>query len=272
MAASVYLRNSLSKGVAVLLNGTGGGAPALDENADWPTRYTLSPDRYQYWRALAGGLGPAAGTYLFDYDYGAPVTLAVVGWGMMRQYPQQVEVGNLVLECYWGSSYPPTNALGVGLGCTGNDSFAAFTPTAARYWRVELQALDGASAPLEVSGKPWLVEAADVLALRAPGPASSSTRVAVEEATATEAGYAHRYRPGVQERASVALGERAEHPLDDGVVVAALGTTLMGLEGRVVLCSYEGDYLEGTLEDGTAGWERVFNTIYSTAMAVRGTP
>lgn len=51
--ALIYTRNAIANAGVSLKNGTGGGAPALEQNADWPMSHLLIADRETYWRTSA---------------------------------------------------------------------------------------------------------------------------------------------------------------------------------------------------------------------------
>ena len=258
MAVKLFIENAIGKVGCVLKNGTGGGAPALDQNADWPTRYSLIRDRSLFWRAQAGGLGPHVGVYLFDYDFGAAVNIGAAGFCRLRPHPKEVIPTTLAVDVLYGSSYPPATRQSLALTASDSDNLKEFGPVSARYWRVEVTALVS-TTPVEISGNPWLVEAANIITLPNPRPGSTILSERIRENVASPAGSSFHHEPGGQVRAARRRDVVLDYQFDgDGTLTSRLRDTIAPKSERIVVQDYEGAFIETTLPGGEAEWDRVF--------------
>jgi len=267
VALKAYLENAIGKTGCVMMNGTGGSAPALDENADWPTRYTLIRDRSLVWRAQAGGAGPQAGVYKFDYDFGSAVNIGAAGFMNLRVHPPSQMPGTVSIEAYSGSSYPPSTAASLALTASASNNLKEFGPVSARYWRVQVTAPNNLGAPLEISGKPWLVENANITTLLNPHAPDSIIRSEVLRFEVPLGGGArHSYVPDDQARATLTRTVGLSYPISDGTLVTYMRDTVSQSSMRVVFQDYEGNFLEADLPDEGLTWERVFGTANSLSL------
>lgn len=257
MAVKLFLENAIGRAGTVLKNGTGGSAPDLDENPDWPTRWSLIRDRAMSWRAFPGGFGPHGGTYQFDYDFGSSVSIAAAGFLNLRFYPPSITPGTVVIQAYHGASYPPPTNVSLNLSAAASDNLKEFTPASDRYWRVEIQAVDVDSNPMEISGRPWLVETANIVTLDSPTPGSTILSERVRDDVETPAGAAFHLEPAIQVRGSQAREVSLVYRIDDGPMVAQARDTFAARRERFVIQDYESAYMETTLPDGEVSWERL---------------
>lgn len=119
---------------ATLLNGTGGGAPALEETSPYTLSNIKTTDRYTFWKMGAAQAYPV----VVDIDLGAARTIEscfVLG------------TRGADTSSYWSTytvesqaAYVPAGAWalrGTGThGITARDSGVAFASASARYWRI----------------------------------------------------------------------------------------------------------------------------------------
>lgn len=269
MAVKIYTENAICRPGTVLMNGTGGSAPALDENPDWPTRYTRISDPSMAWRAQSGGLGPAGGTYQFDYDFGSAVNIGAAGFCLLRCHPPTIIPATLAIQAYRGSSYPPGTSVSLNLNAASGNSLKEFTPASSRYWRVEIQAIDIDGAPIEISGNPWLVEAANIIVLDDPSPGTRLVSERIVSRMLTPARSLFSYEPAGQVRGAQGKVLSIEYPCDI-TEVTVMKTTLANKSDRYLVQDYEGNFLDGTPADGTFAWRRVFQTANATTLEVSG--
>ena len=267
MAVKAYLENAIGRSGCVLKNGTGGSSPDLDENPDWPTRYSLIRDRGMVWRAQALGGGPAGGTYQFDYDFGSAVSIGAAGFMNLRAHPATVIPSTITVQAYSGSSYPPGTTTSLNLSAINSNNLKEFTPVSARYWRVEVSAIDIDTNPLEISGKPWLVESANITTLINPNaPESRVVSSVARVEVPLGGGSRHSYVPDNQLRANLARTVQLEYPIGDGTLVTYLRDTVAQRSTRVVFLDYEGGYVEADVPDDGFAWGRVFGPANRTSL------
>lgn len=123
---------------AVVLNGSGGGAPALEENADFPMANLLVRDRYVSWMT---GAAPPNDVYVdFDLTGGPPINktvnaLAICGFRGTALFPNSC----FIQYALTAGGYPPTwigfSPGSISLSLATDSAVILTTPTLCRYVR-----------------------------------------------------------------------------------------------------------------------------------------
>jgi hypothetical protein len=133
------LTNYATNGIATLLNGTGGGAPARHEDANFPMENALRQDRYTPWKTdAAPGI-----TVQLDVDLGSAKSIAC-GAAHGFTLPSGSVANNFKL--YSGSAYPTFAQRGSTVSLLSfqpRDYSAFFSPVSARFWRFEWNLFSG---------------------------------------------------------------------------------------------------------------------------------
>lgn len=156
--ARIYKQNRIfAQPGVVIKNGTGGGAPALNEDAAFPTTAVKLRSRYRFWRSATTPGTPVD----LDLDLTVAATIKSVGLGMIRAY--RGTAGITSLEVFSASSYPTFTQRLAPQTVTSTDNDLMWdlsSPVSARYWRFRI-----ANAG-QFSVKPWLVTSSDVVDLQ----------------------------------------------------------------------------------------------------------
>jgi hypothetical protein len=145
MAFSRFARtvtNRVLNAATVLKNGTGGGAPALVQDAAYPMANLQTADRYSVWSTGASPPGPT----LVHYDLGADQSVLFVGILGLRGVndaaitPITCDVGKrTAAQGYSGTAADYTDVASFGDG--RRDLAATITAASGRYWQFEFNAL-----------------------------------------------------------------------------------------------------------------------------------
>lgn len=245
------VRNAIAQAGVVLMNGTGGGAPALDEDADWPMSHLLSPDRETYWRTSPVPPEPIQ----VDFDLGSAQSIVASGIAKLRLFSANlVEGGPYVL--YYDNVYPPTNDAGVGGSMTMNNNFDEFGAISARYWRFEIYS--GGGFPFGC--KLWLVKSADKIDLGKNwyvGTDESAERL--REVVTSPAGLSFAFEPGQNRGSTIRSGRfvlRQQLP----AIRDSLRDQLTTIDTRFVALLGDGTAIETALPEGNFPWSRAFGS------------
>lgn len=171
----LYRANLLVGPTTVIKNGSGGGAPAIDEDVEFPLANGKLISRYRFVRSSAA---PPA-TWYFDYDRLADQTVAAVGLAMFRAWrktagPNQVKIYSATSAAgYLNWTLRATINLTSG---TTNDDLTDLANFSGRYFRWEFLNVAG-----QFSFKPWLVTSANVTTLTQGGKGAESAVRRVRE-------------------------------------------------------------------------------------------
>lgn len=244
----IYVANALAASGVVLKNGTGGGAPALDEDSDWPMANLLSPDRYTYWRT-----SPVPFETHVDFDLGSAQSIVAAGMANLRQVDPTLAVPSAPLLYYGtGGSYPPSWT-DVGLATdisTLNNKFETFGAISARFWRFELGFANACTCKL------WLVKSADVIDLGHDwNIGSSESRRRLREVVTSPAGLSFAFEPGQARGSDILSGQfllrRVQTTQRD-----SLRDRLSTLDTRFMVILGDGTAIETSLPEGNLPWSR----------------
>lgn len=245
-AVKLYTANALTKAGVLLKSGTGGGAPPLDQDPDWPESLVLCADREMYWKTSASPPAPLQ----LDLDLGSAKT--IVAAGIMR-----ARIGTDICTVYYnpGATYNPASgwvAAGpfAAGGMTGNNNLEDIASIIARFWRFEF---DGG---IQFSCKPWLMEAVDTYNLThdwSVGTAESMRRL--REETVSSSGLVYAYEPA-EDRGS--LIRSGNYLLLNQVqsVRDAFRERLAALDTQFVLKHGNNVVVETILTEGDLAWSR----------------
>lgn len=248
----LYTRNALAAAGVVLKNGTGGGAPALEQDADWPMSHLLSPDRETYWR-----MGPTPSDAVqVDFDLGSAQTIVALGVARLRLYGTLTEVGQSVSFYYGtGSTYPPSWVSLGGIDLSNNNALTEeFGSISARFWRFQLNFFGFANTP--ASMKLWLVKSADRVDLGhdwSIGTEEETSRLRQE--VESPAGLAFAFEPG-QNRGSTTRSGKYELRHSNETLRDSLRDQLTTLDTRFMVVLGDGVTIETALPQGELAWSR----------------
>ena len=168
--------NRASNGV--IKNGSGGGAPALDETTGFPMSNLLIPDRYTPWKSLSP---PATSPLQIDVDLLSSQAVEVAALLGFRPTPGPAGAVTVYsASAYPGGPWTPRGTTPSLTGGAGNyqTNFASFS---ARYWRFEIASIVG---QIRV-GQLWLGQLVDLGILYAPGSSRHLRRLRTTYRTAT---------------------------------------------------------------------------------------
>jgi hypothetical protein len=127
------LDNSVVGQVLTLKSGTGGGAPALDQNNDFLMSNLNKPDVYSPWKSSASPPDP------LNIDFGATLAqnIIAIGYsGMSTGWPTQIDF-YYSSGAYSGGS-PPATLLGTLTPTAAGARILAVTSTSVRSLRIKL--------------------------------------------------------------------------------------------------------------------------------------
>lgn len=140
MSTTRFLATNLFEN-ATLKNGTGGGAPALDEVSGYPMSNALTRGRYTVWQEAAGS------SLDFDIDLGANRSFSVFGFQNHRP-TTSAGLGMTTIDLSYvpaASGYPPGawTTIGTLSGLGGaRDYLTSFGAVSGRYVRISITCFD----------------------------------------------------------------------------------------------------------------------------------
>lgn len=125
-----YHSNRLAVSSVVLKNGTGGGAPALNEDTDFPMSNLKLADRNSYWRTSAIPGDPLQVDFQLAAGFQSVVALGITNLDLFDVYSQ--------LQVLTASVYPagPWTARGT-IPMATVDNVTEIASVSAPYWRFE---------------------------------------------------------------------------------------------------------------------------------------
>lgn len=260
----IYKANALCSAGVTLKNGTGGGAPAINEHPDWPMRNLLLQDRYSAWRSN----GDTAAAEI-DFDLGSAQTITDLLLTNMRFYgagsfgPQ--------LDVFYDNSYPPTTWLDdTTFDAPLNDNRFIIGAVSARYWRfvVQVPAIPGQA----VSMKLWIGRSTDKVTITHDW--SWSSRFAnrrLREEQRSPSGLLYTFEPAISLASNV---REAELVLETASAAEwdTLRDTLSGVDSRFLILDSLGLLWETSLPGGRIAARRRFNGLYEITLALEQHP
>lgn len=151
MSTSRFVLVNLAATIGTIKNGTGGGAPALDEETPYAMSRLLIPDRLAFWRSSASP--GTAGVLNIDVDLGAATTIGFAGLLGYRAATTDALTDVIVTA---DSVYPIVSTTSrAAFSFAGAPATAASgpyaprdaggvlsSPLSRRYWRFELSVAD----------------------------------------------------------------------------------------------------------------------------------
>lgn len=153
------LTNRLEASGVTLLNGTGGGEPALEQHADFPMTNLFYRDSETVWRTSDAPTSPVQ----IDIDLGSSLACSCAALLNLRAASTQVLTTCTVQSAAASPGGPWTTrgtiALTAHLNLIPIDAGGAFDSVSARYWRFEIT--DAGSGWYSI-GKLWLGVAQDL--------------------------------------------------------------------------------------------------------------
>lgn len=166
--AILYRVNLLVGPTTVIKNGSGGGAPAIDEDAEYPLANGKLISRYRFVRSSSA----PPGTWYFDYDRLADQTVAACGLAMFRAYrkttgPNQVKIYSATAAGGYPGGFTLRATINLTAGVTNDDLVDISTSPAGRYWRWEFLNVAG-----QFSFNPWLILPVNITTLTQGGRGS----------------------------------------------------------------------------------------------------
>lgn len=138
--------NRIEASTCTLLNGTGGGAPALDEVSGYPTSNTKTSDRYTLWKQSSG-----AGTINVDFDLLGSAANVGINVAALLGHRPTTAAGSGIASV---TVQTQTNAVGyapagvwttqgtITMGATARDGGVGFADASIRYVRFALSVTD----------------------------------------------------------------------------------------------------------------------------------
>lgn len=233
-----YRTNLLTQSFAVLKNGTGGGAPALEEHADFPMTNLLVGDRYSYWKS--------AGTAGFDVDFDLGSTKAIKALGVTALDPLQT-VGAVEIFTAGGSTYPPTwTSQGTISPLSSVDSFIAAN-LIHRFVRFEFTSLSAA-----IRAKLWAAQSvSDVGHGGSPGFTEERRKARIRAIA-----------PGGQPVVTVLGPDRTVFSIPLNVVPSAVQSilsTLVAESGSFILGTVDDRWFEVIVAEDRLAWSTLFD-------------
>lgn len=261
----LYKANALAAAGVILKNGTGGGAPALSQNADWPMSNLLLQDRYSVWRSVGDGVAPVS----IDFDLGSSQTIVDLLITNRRFYG--LMASDTALEVYYDNVYPPTTWLDdTTFNAQLNDSRFVIGAASGRYWRFDIYPPPGVGQAL--SCKLWIGRSADKVTLTHDW--SLETRFAnqrLRDELRTPSGLLYSFEPAISiasnvREASLVLRTASQSDWD------TLRDTLSGLDSRFLISDSTGLVWETSLPGGKIAATRRFNGLYEIELELEQHP
>lgn len=266
----IYKANAIAAPGVILKNGTGGGAPALNQHPDWPMRNLLLQDRYSYWRDVGDGNEPI----LIDFDLGSSQTISALAATIFRHYgTANNDKPGSAFSVLYGASYPPTNYLDESdfdfYNIVNNDNVYAATPTAARYWRFEV--MPNVNNGESISCKFWLIKTSDILTITHDWDKTSSiANRRLREELRTPSGLLYTFAPALLVASDVTEA--------DFLLPTATQTEwdtfrgLADLQSRFLISDPNGKIWETSLNEGKISAQRTFYGAYDLALRLEQHP
>lgn len=258
----IFKTNVLATPGVVLKNGTGGAAPALDEDPDWPMRNLLLQDRYSAWRSKTNNAIVSV-----DFDLGSAQTIIDFFVTNYRFYGVTAFSGGV--DLYSGSSYPPGDFID-SFSILANDNRFVMPSTSARYWRMDVATPVPAGGA--VSCKLWLGRAADRLIITHDW--SYETRLAnrrLREELRTPSGLLYAFEPAISIASNV---READLVLKTATLTEwnSLRDALSGADSRFLITDPTGALFETSLPGGRIAATRNFYGAYEIALRLEAHP
>lgn len=235
---------------ATLKNGTGGGAPALDETLPYGMANLLTSDRYTIWKTAST---PSASPVLLDLDLGsdkATKAVAVLGY---RRVGASAVTTVTVKSAASASGYVPgawTTQGTFSLSANPRDNGCEFSSVSHRYWRLEFA--HGGSA--WSAGRIWIGSPTDLGAIHSPGGLYAPHRNRLETPLPSGATV-------LQD-----LGDPgADFTLPWNSIESSLRTTLQALAdatGSFLLVDPDGNFFEVFMRNGRVPVVRQFSSLF----------
>ena len=227
---------------ATLKNGTGGGAPALDEVSPYTMAKALTADRWMPWQAT-----PGASPIQFDIDLGSALAVTCAGVHGFRS--SAFAMGASTVNVMYATAYPGgpwTSAETFSMISGPRDSGKTFASQSKRYWRFEI---DHGGSSFTI-GKFLLGVITDLGAIHSPGGEQTPFRNRLESAMPSGVIVANDLGdPGM------------DFTLPFGLVTAAKRTTLQGMHlatGSFSLFDADDGLYEVILRNGRVPTRRVY--------------
>lgn len=164
--------NFATASTTTLKNGTGGGAPALDETSPYTMARALHRDRLSFWQSSSA---PASPLYV-DLDLGSAKSVSGVG---VHGFRAALPAAATTVTVYSATAYGPgpwTSRGTFSLTSGPRDIGTTFGAVSARYWRFEIQN----TSQFQI-GKFLLGTLIDLGAAHAPGADASPYRFRNEQ-------------------------------------------------------------------------------------------
>lgn len=150
---------------ATLKNGTGGGAPALDETSPYLMSNVTVADRYTIWKTANP---PSGSPVTLDLDFGSNRVVTAIGLLGYRPVGALGATSVAISSAASAAGYPPAGwtAQATINGISGNprDIGAVIASVNHRYWRFEFTNVGAFSL-----GRVWLGDTTDLGAIHSPG-------------------------------------------------------------------------------------------------------
>ena len=247
----IYKRNYLAGTSATLKNGTGGGAPAISEDPDWPMSNLLVADRYSYWKINLADENPGIPV---DFDIGFAGSFDAAGFSMMRAHGSTKALPTL--EVFSDTVYPMTSPVSRALfdlpNFPTNNGLQEFSTVVARYWSFSFTSIE------QFSCNVWLVAHGDIYALLDYGEGTINRIRKIKRELRTAAGGYSAFVPG-QSLGSSAVGTEIAWPNTPALHRDALRDAVTDLDTRFMVALSDGRLIEATLKDGAFQWLRRFD-------------
>jgi hypothetical protein len=247
---------------ATLKNGTGGGAPALDQSTGYPTSNLKTSDRYTLWKT---GDPPSGSPVQVDFDLGSNKTVTSVGVLGYRGPFGTAVTSVAIYSAASASGYPPgawtlQATINVNALFDTRDFGAIIASVSHRYWRFEFT--HGGTA--WSIGKLWVGNATDLGAIHSPGGLYAPFRNRLETPLPNGA---------------VVLSDLgdpgADWTLPWQTITSSLRTTLLSLQqqtGSFLMIDPDDNFFEVYLVGGRAETLRQFTTTFDANLALRRLP
>jgi hypothetical protein len=249
---------------ATLLNGTGGGAPALEQSTGFPMTNALTNDRYTLWKTSTAPASPT----VFDLDLGQNRSIASASIHGLRVSSLTILSVNIYRSTE-ANGYPPvdlsswTSTGSFSTISAPRDIGTSFTAVSARYWRFEFSVSYAGSAFFTL-GKLGLGPLSDLGFVYSPGSQETIVRYRTEAST-----------PAGQTVINDFGDTGRLWSLQFDSITGATLTTLQSLaaqSGSFIYVDDAGVYYDVILQGGRLARTRRFNDLYSTTVELQRLP
>lgn len=247
-----FKKNLLTAPTTLLLNGTGGGTPPLDQDPDWPMANLLLDDRYSFWKSSGDG----SGLVTIDFDIGSSKLIGRVLGTMLRGYGGAIP--SFSVDVYVDTVYPPTNLVDSPVWSLNNNQ--TLIGTTGRYLRfdVYVPAVVGQSLSLNL----WAINDAEsrMQFTHDVGLDSSLGQRWLREELRTPSGLLYLFEPAQEIGSAV----REIQLVWNGATKTEWDQmkTLADLQSRFIYSDPNGIIQETTLADGRIEAVRRYNDAY----------